>query len=298
MMLQRGGFYVGMSYFEVEAAFDQIAETKPTVLYPLFPTITLALIEHARFNTTPLQRLRYVFDVGPKEVQRKIQDAFPTAPLLSAFGMTETTGTVAYTLPTHSEDQRLASCGTPLPGWEVRIVDPETRVSKPAGEAGELAVRGVGLFSGYFNDAEHTQAAFMPDGFLLTGDAGMLDADGLVYFLGRLKDQLKVGGENVSVLEVESLLASHPAINLAQVVGVSDDKYGEVPAAFVELRAGHEVDPEELIAFCRDKIARFKIPRYIRFVREWPMSATKIQKFRLKEELARELELNREGQNA
>ncbi|MDB5422802.1 MAG: hypothetical protein JWQ29_218 [Phenylobacterium sp.] len=291
MMLKQGGFYVGMAHFEPDAAFDQIEETEPTVLYPLFPTITLALTEHPRFKTMPIRRLRYVFDVGPKDVQRKIQDAFPTAPLLSAFGMTETCGTVAYTLPTHSEDQRLTSCGTPLAGWEVQIVDPESRQPLAVGEKGELAVRGVGLFSGYFNDPEHTRQAFTADGFFMTGDAGMLDADGLVYFLGRLKDQLKVGGENVSALEVESLLASHPSINLAQVVGVPDDKYGEAPAAFVELKAGHTLAPEEVIAFCQGKIARFKIPRYVRIVREWPMSATKIQKFRLKAELERELAL-------
>ncbi len=294
MMFKQGGFYVGTSYFDPEAAFNQIEETQPTVLYPLFPTITLAITEHPRFKTTPMPKLRYVFDVAPKDVQRKIQDAFPTVPLLSAFGMTETTGTVAYTLPTHSEDQRLSSCGTPLPGWEIQIVDPETHAPLPANQKGELTVKGVGLFSGYFNDPVHTKEAFLPNGFFLTGDAGMVDDEGLLYFFGRLKDQLKVGGENVSALEVESYLATHPAINLAQVVGVPDAKYGEVVAAFVELKAGHSLSQQEVMAYCEGKIARFKIPRYVRVVQEWPMSATKIQKFRLKAQLESELE----GQSA
>ncbi|WP_308238358.1 fatty acid--CoA ligase family protein [Phenylobacterium sp. J367] len=289
MMLQRGGFYVGMSYFDPDTAFDQIEETAPTVLYPLFPTITLALTEHPRFKGLALPRLRYVFDVAPEDVQRKIQAAFPQVPLLSAFGMTETSGTVAYTLPTHSETARLTSCGTALTGWEVKVLDPETRAILAAGEKGELAVRGVGLFKGYFNDPVHTAKSFTADGYFMTGDSGMLDAEGLVYFFGRLKDQLKVGGENVSALEVESVLASHPAINLAQVVGAPDDKYGEVVAAFIELKPGQTLTADEAIAYCRERIARFKVPRHVRFVREWPMSATKIQKFRLKAELEREL---------
>ena len=290
MIFRQGGFYVGLSHFDPDAAFDQIAQVEPTVLYPLFPTITLAITEHPRFKTTPMPKLRYVFDVAPKDVQRKIQDAFPTVPLLSAFGMTETTGTVAYTLPTNSEAQRLSSCGPPLDGWEARILDPETRAVLPANQKGELAVNGVGLFSGYFNDPVHTKEAFTPDGFFLTGDSATIDDDGLIYFHGRLKDQLKVGGENVSALEVESYLATHPAINLAQVVGVPDAKYGEVVAAFVELKAGHSLSQQEVMAYCEGKIARFKIPRYVRVVQEWPMSATKIQKFRLKAQLESELE--------
>jgi fatty-acyl-CoA synthase len=145
------------------------------------------------------------------------------------------------------------------------------------------------LFLGYFNDPALTERQFLRDGFFLTGDVGAIDKDGCLSFFGRFKDQLKVGGENVSALEIESFLGSHPAINLAQVVGIPDAKYGEVPAAFVELKRGQSLTADDVNVFCTGKIARFKIPRYVRFVEEWPMSATKILKFRLKERLQAEL---------
>ena len=129
----------------------------------------------------------------------------------------------------------------------------------------------------------------MRGGWFHTGDLGRVDEDGRLTFLGRLKDMLKVGGENVAALEIEAYLATHPAVKIAQVVGVPDPRYQEVPAAFVELADGADASEEELIEFCRGQIARFKVPRYVRFVTEWPMSASKVQKFRLREELLEEL---------
>jgi fatty-acyl-CoA synthase len=184
---------------------------------------------------------------------------------------------------------RFTTCGRPLPGWEIKIVDPDTRSELPCGSRGEIAVRGIGLFQGYFNEPEMTARQHLSDGFFLTGDAGSIDAEGRLAFHGRLKDQLKVGGENVSALEVETFLSSHPDVCLVQVVGISDEKYGEVPAAFVELKAGASIAPQEIVDFCQNKIARFKIPKYVRFVNEWPMSATKIIKYRLRELLEAEL---------
>jgi fatty-acyl-CoA synthase len=152
-----------------------------------------------------------------------------------------------------------------------------------------ILVRSFALFDGYANDPEKTAAAFDADGWYRTGDRGALDAGGRLRFLGRLKDMLKVGGENVAPAEIESVLATHPAVKLAQVVGVPDDRLDEVPAAFVELCEGMAVTDEELVAFCAERIARFKLPRYVRRVDEWPMSATKIQKGPLREALVREL---------
>jgi acyl-CoA synthetase (AMP-forming)/AMP-acid ligase II len=129
----------------------------------------------------------------------------------------------------------------------------------------------------------------MRGGWFHTGDLGRVDEDGRLTFLGRLKDMLKVGGENVAALEIEAYLATHPAVKIAQVVGVPEPRYQEVPAAFVELVDGSDLSEEELIEFCRGKIARFKVPRYVRFVTEWPMSASKVQKFRLRDELLEEL---------
>jgi fatty-acyl-CoA synthase len=289
VMLAARGIYVGMTYFNPDKALDGIERLPPTVFYPLFPTITLPIVDHPRFAALDHSRMRFMFNLAPPDLQRKIQAILPHVPLMGAFGMTETCGTVAYGSPDDPPEERFATCGGPLPGWEIRIVDPETREALPAGERGEIAVKGVGLFAGYLNEPELTGRQHTTDGFFLTGDVGSLDDDGRLTFHGRFKDQLKVGGENVSALEVESYLATHPAVSLAQVVGIADAKYGEVPAAFLELKPGATLTESEAIAFCRGKIAPFKVPRYVRFVEEWPMSATKIVKFRLKEALKDEL---------
>ena len=155
---------------------------------------------------------------------------------------------------------------------------------------GELLFRGPTLFVRYHDDPESTALAIDDDGWFHTGDLGTLDAEGRVSFVGRLKDMLKVGGENVAAADVESYLLTHPAAEIVQVVGVPDARYIEVPAAFVQLRRGATATEAELVEFCRGQIATFKVPRYVRFVDEWPMSGTKIQKFRLREQLVAELE--------
>jgi fatty-acyl-CoA synthase len=288
-MLAARGLYAGMSHFDADKAIDMLERHPPTVFYPLFPTITLPVIDHPRFKTLDHSKMRLMFNLAPTDLQRKVQASVPHAPLCAAFGMTETAGTVAYGIPTDGAEARFQTCGHPLPGWEVRILDPQTRQDVPVGARGEIAVRGVGLFDGYFNEPELTRCQHTDAGFFLTGDTGSLDEEGRLSFHGRFKDQLKVGGENVSALEVESFLMTHPAVSLAQVVGLPDEKYGEVPAAFVELRAGASATEREIIDFCTNKIARFKIPRHVRFVTEWPMSATKIVKYRLRERLEAEL---------
>lgn len=173
---------------------------------------------------------------------------------------------------------------------ELRAVDPETGLDVPAGQVGELLMRGPTRFVRYHEDPELTSRVIDGDGWFHSGDLGRIDPDGRVAFVGRLKDMLKVGGENVAAAEVESFLLSHEAVEIVQVVSAPDARYVEVPAAFVQLKAGAEVSERELIAFCRGQIATFKVPRYVRFVEEWPMSGTKIQKFRLRERIAAELE--------
>ena len=178
-----------------------------------------------------------------------------------------------------------------MPGLEVKIVNGETGHEAATGEQGEILVRGYSLFEGYYKDPEKTAAAFDSEGFFHTGDIGSFDSEGQIMFHGRIKDMLKVGGENVAAAEIESHLSKHPAVKLAQVVGVPDERLQEVPAAFVELRSGERVSERELIDFCRGEIASFKIPRYVRVIDEWPMSTSKIQKFRLRDQLLRELGL-------
>lgn len=291
--LSVGGKFIGMTHFDCDGAFDQFEREKPTVLYPLFPTIALPIIEHPRFGTTSFEAVKYVFDVGPPEIQHRLQNAFPTALLLSAFGMTETTGIVTYNWTTDTLEERTTTVGHFLPGWSAMIVDPETRQEVAPGSPGEIAVRGPGLFNGYLNNTDLTARAFNDMGFFHTGDFGAINERGLLRYLGRLKDQMKVGGENVSALEVESFLATHPHIKLAQVVSIPDDRYGEVPAAFIELIAGTTLSEADVLAHCTGRIARFKIPRFVRFVGQWPMSATKIEKYKLRQSLAEELSIAR-----
>jgi acyl-CoA synthetase (AMP-forming)/AMP-acid ligase II len=152
----------------------------------------------------------------------------------------------------------------------------------------------VSVCDGYYRDPEKNAAAFDADGWLHTGDRGALDAEGRVQFLGRLKEMLKVGGENVAAVEIESHISTHPAVKLVQVVGVPDERLWEVPVACVELRPGASASEEDILAHCRGAIASFKVPRHVRFVTEWPMSASKIQKHRLRAAVMAELGLRDE----
>ena len=172
---------------------------------------------------------------------------------------------------------------------EARIVDPASGEDLPAGQVGEILFRGPLRFRGYYKDPELTAEVIDGDGWFHSGDLGRLDSEGRIAYTGRLKDMLKVGGENVAAAEVEAFLLTHPAVNIAAVVGAPDARYGEVPAAFVELVAGAQAGEKEIIEFCLGRIATFKVPRHVRFVTEWPMSGTKIQKFVLRERIEREL---------
>jgi acyl-CoA synthetase (AMP-forming)/AMP-acid ligase II len=284
-----GGTFISMVHFDPEAAFDLIEAERPTVIYSLFPPVTLTLMHHPRFAGCDWRNLRFVCNIAPIEVQRQVQEAFAPGVLVSAYGITELTGTVCYSDLDDPLEQRLTTCGKPLEGYELRVVDPESGAELLPGERGELIARAPQLFSGYFRDPEQTAAVIDERGFFHTGDLCSIQEDGHVLFHGRLKDMLKVGGENVAAVEIESFLATHPGIKMAQVVGVPDERLVEVPAAFVEPVPGQTLTQDEVIAFCRGQIASFKVPRYVRFVDEWPMSATKVQKFRLREQLIEEL---------
>jgi fatty-acyl-CoA synthase len=185
--------------------------------------------------------------------------------------------------------ERSETSGKPLPGIEVTVFDPETGKECAPGEPGELVVRGPTRFMYYWDEPEITAETIDADGWYHSGDLGRKDADGRISFVGRLKDMLKVGGENVAAAEVESYLVQHPAVEIVQIVAAPDARYVEVAAAFVQLRPGVSVTEQELIDFCRGEIATFKVPRYVRFVTEWPMSGTTIQKFRLRQQIADEL---------
>jgi fatty-acyl-CoA synthase len=283
------GVFCHPGHFEPGAALDMIEQERCAVLYIMFETIWLPVLDHPRFPEADLAGVRTIYMVGVPERMRFFQERTPWAKIGTAFGMTECSAHLALAGPVADEETRLTTAGQVQPEMEARILDPETRQELPPNTDGEVVYRGPCLFDGYYKQPELTSEVFDDDWFC-SGDLGRLDEQGRVTFRGRLKDMLKVGGENVSALEVENYLAGHPAIQIVQVVSAPDARYAEVPAAFVQFRAGAETSEEESSEFCLGQIATFKVPRYVRFVEQWPMSGTKIQKFVLRQVIADELQ--------
>ena len=292
MILDLGGAYMTVPHFDAGVAIDMLGREGATIAYPSFVTIMQDLISHPSFASSDLSRLRVMnsnFAVQPDWIRDAVCAAVPHTVQVSTYGLTEAAGTVTTSRLGDPWSLRTGRCGAPLDDWQVRIVDLETDEECALGERGEIVIRGPGMLSGYYNAPEKT-AEVMRDGWFHTGDIGSFDETGHIMFHGRTKDMLKVGGENVAAAEIESMLQSHPAVKLAQVVGIPDERYAEVPAAFVELTEGENASEAELIAHCRGKLASFKLPRHVRMVTSWPMSTSKIQKFRLRSELIDELE--------
>lgn len=293
MILDLGGPYMTVPHFEAGIALEMLGREGATIAYPSFVTIMQDLITHPTFKTTDLSKLRLMnsnFAVQPTWIRDAVCAAMPHTVQVGTYGLTEGAGTVTTSHIDDSWDLRTGRCGAPIDGWDVRIVDPETGEDVAVGSKGEIVIRGPGMLSGYYNAPEKT-AEVIRGGWFHTGDIGAFDDSGHIMFHGRTKDMLKVGGENVAAAEIEAMLQTHPAVKLAQVVGIPDDRYVEVPAAFVELVDGATAGEAELIQHCKGKLASFKTPRHIRFVKVWPMSTSKIQKFRLRTELVEELGL-------
>jgi fatty-acyl-CoA synthase len=286
--LDAGAALLSMHRFEPGEALRYMEREEVTVNFASFPTITEAFLNHPDFATTKLS-FRLINNVAPPDALRSMQARMPFARQISAYGLTEAGGVVAFSEPTDTADQRATTSGRPFRGIEVQTRDLETDDVSARGEPGEILIRGYCLFEGYYKDIAKNAETRTADGWFRTGDIGALDPDGRISYLGRVKDMLKVGGENVAAAEIEGFLARHPAVMLAQVVSAPDAKYTEVAAAFVQLKPGASATEDELIEFCHGKIASFKTPRYVRFVNEWPMSATKIQKYVLRQTIATEL---------
>ncbi len=219
LMLMSGVFVAGatfmsMARFDPDAAFDLIERERATVLYPLFPTITLTLMHHPRFASLDLSGVRLITNVAPPDVQRQIQAAFEPAVLMSAYGITELCGTLVFTELDDPLEVRVNTCGVPLPGFDLRIVEAETGEPLPPGERGELVGRGPSRFEGYYNNPEQTELSIDQEGYFHTGDLCSIDEAGRISFHGRLKDMLKVGGENVAAIEIESV-SRHPPLDQA-----------------------------------------------------------------------------------
>ena len=279
----RGGATLSMLHFDASTALRQLVDERATFAYPAFPTITQSIVHHPDFATSDLSRIRGLLESAPPETLRLLQQSFPHARILTSYGLTEASGVITYSHLDDPDDLRFTTSGRPFAGVRVRIVDPVTGADCPPGVVGEIRLAGPMMFEGYLNDPDHTASRTDQQGFLCTGDLGTLDADGRITYSGRLKDMLKVGGENVAAAEIEAHLGRHDGVKIAAVVGVADAHLGEVPVAFVELAPGADAGEAELIGHCRGELATFKVPRRVWFVDEWPMSTTKIQKFQLRE---------------
>jgi fatty-acyl-CoA synthase len=287
-VMTHGGTIALQESFDPAGALALIERERCTVYYGT-PNIALALTEHPDRARRDLRSLRTGAAIGPPPAMQMVMD-LGAREICNVYGLTETYGNCAVTDAGDPAETRLSTVGRPLPGMEIRIVDRETRRPLPAGEVGEILVRGY-LTPGYYKDPERNAAAFDAEGFLVTGDLGVLGDDGRLRFRGRIKEMVKTGGINVAPLEVEEVLLGHPAIEQAYVVGLPDARREEILAAAVVLREGRRVEPDSLRAFCKEALAAFKVPQAFRVLarEELPITATgKVQKFRLAEMLAAE----------
>ncbi len=290
-----GATFYGQPHFDPGVSLHQIEEVGATMLFLPFVTFHQAMIAHPDFAKTDMRSVKLMnscFAFMPDSVGQTYREKVPHTLQCGTFGMTEASGIVATGGYEMDPELGFTKLGFPLAGIEVRIVDHESGRDLGVDERGEVLIRGYNLFDGYYKDAEKTAEALDAQGWYHSGDIGSLDEQGHIMFHGRFKDMLKVGGENVAAAEVEAVLARHPAVRLAQVIGLPDERLAEVPAAYIEREAGQQASEAELIDFVRERIASFKVPRHIRFIDEWPMSASKIQKFKLRKELMAQLGLS------
>lgn len=292
--IEIGGTYIGQPHFDPGESLRQLEAEKVSMVFLPFVTFHQSMIAHPDWDKTDMTSVRLMnscFSQMPKAVGDAYRAKMPNALQVGTFGMSEASGIVSTGGYDMDPETGYETLGYPLKGISVRIIDPETGAEAPVGGRGEAWIRGYNLLDGYYRDPVKTAEAIDSEGWFHTGDIGSVDASGHLRFHGRFKDMFKVGGENVAAAEVEAALCAHEAVELAQVVGIPDLRLEEIPAAFVKLHASRAASADELMAFVKGRIASFKVPRHIRFVDEWPMSASKIQKFKLREQLMAELEI-------
>jgi fatty-acyl-CoA synthase len=287
-----------IEYFDARKVLETVEREGCTSLYGV-PTMFLAEMEAPGFKRFDLSSLRTGVMAGalcPESLMKRAIEEMNLREITIIYGLTEASPGITQTPRDDTLEHRTQTVGRVLPEMEVKIVDPATRKTLGPNQPGELCVRGYNVMKGYYNNTEATRAAIDEDGWLRTGDQSTIDDDGYVRMTGRIKDIIIRGGENISPKEVEDLLRGHPAVSDVYVYAVNSEFFGEEVAAAVRLKPGMAAAEEELMNFCRGKIAHFKIPRYFRFVSEFPMTASgKIQKFKLRE--AHESELNEASTN-
>jgi len=280
--------------FDPEAVLQTLQDERCTSLYGV-PTMFVAQLGQSGLENFDLSAMRTGIMAGspcPTKVMRRVIDDMRMGQVTIAYGMTETSPVSTQTSTDDSVEHRVTTVGRVGPHVESKIVDPDTGVLVPRGEGGEYYTRGYHVMLGYWNEPEKTADAIDADGWMHSGDLATMDDDGYVNIVGRIKDMIIRGGENIYPREIEEFLYTHPAIADAQVIGVPDEKYGEELMAWVQLIPDAELSEDELKGFCRDKIAHFKVPRYVRFVTEFPMTVTgKVRKVEMRDKSIADLGL-------
>jgi fatty-acyl-CoA synthase len=283
-LFMAGGTTTVLPKFEVDPLLDLIEQGRMSVLFAV-PAIYQAISLSPRFATVDLTRVRH-WGCGGAPLPESLIRAFLArgVKVCNGMGMTETGPTVFLMDPAHAVE-KIGSVGKPQLLSEVRLVDAEGR-DVPAGQQGELLFRGPNITPGYFNNPEATAAAFTRDGWLKSGDVARRDSDGYYYIVDRIKDMYISGGENVYPAEVEAVLTDHPAVLEAAVIGVADERWGEVGHAVIRLRPGQSCDAEAIRTFARSRLAAYKVPKHVTFVDDYPRTAAgKVQKHILRRSL-------------
>jgi fatty-acyl-CoA synthase len=259
----------------------------------------IAMLQHPDFDKYPLSSLRFVSCGGapvPVSLMEQIKER-TGADVAIVFGQTENTGGMTLTLPNDSFERKSATVGVPLPHVEVKVINPATGEVVPCGERGEICCRGFLVMQGYYNMPEKTAETIDSEGWLHTGDLATMDERGYINIVGRLKDMVIRGGENIFPREIEEFLIRYPKIADVQVLGVPDTFFGEELLAVVIPKAGTQITEQELREYCKGKLSHQKIPRYFQFVESYPMTASgKVQKFVLRERAIHELGLEEAAQ--
>lgn len=287
---------IPFEHFQPQATLDAIEHQRATAVYGV-PTMFIAMLDDPTFAGRDFSSLRTGIMSGspcPIEIMRRVVSEMHASEITCGYGLTENSPIITLTTTTDPLELRVSTVGKPIPGVEVKLLDPVTGEEVGNDTNGELCVRGHGVMLGYYNMPEATAAAIDRDGWLRTGDLARRLPNGYFRITGRIKDMVCRGGENIYPREIEEFLYTHPSIQDVAVVGVPDPKYVEEVAAWIRLKPGATMTEDELRQFCKGQLAHYKIPRYIRFVQEFPQTVTgKIQKFKIREILINDLGLQK-----
>jgi fatty-acyl-CoA synthase len=282
--------------FDPLAVLQAVQEERCTSLYGV-PTMFIAELEHPAFSTFDLTSLRTGVMAGspcPEQIMRRVVEQMHMSEVEICYGMTETSPVSTQTRIDAPLDKRVGTVGIIHPHLEIKIIDPGTGQIVPLYTPGELCTRGYSVMLGYWNNAEATATAIDQARWMHTGDLATMDSEGYINIVGRIKDMVIRGGENVYPREIEEFLYTHPKISDVQVIGVPDEKYGEEVCAWIKLKPGEQATAEEIREYCKGQVAHYKIPRYIVFVESFPMTVTgKIQKFLMRQQSIKDLGLEK-----